>query len=64
MTEIPKAHKAAITKIVNLPSKPNTIVTIGQDGFLKVFDTYERSCQKSFKISDSCLSSIVSIKGD
>jgi hypothetical protein len=40
VSEIPKAHKTAITKIVNLPSKPNTIVTVGQDGFLKVFDTY------------------------
>ena len=36
--EIPRAHKSAITKILPLPSKPNNAVTIGQDGFLKVYN--------------------------
>jgi factor associated with neutral sphingomyelinase activation len=62
--EIPKAHKMPITRMLSLTSKPNTIVSIGQDGFLKVFDLVERACQKSFKICEFCLSSIVPIKGD
>jgi WD40 repeat protein len=63
-SDIPKAHKMPITRIIVLTSKPNTIVTIGHDGFLKVFDIAEKVCQKSFKICEFCLSSIVPIKGD
>lgn len=64
LTEIPKAHKMALTRILSLTAKPNSVVTIGQDGFLKVFDLNERICLKSFKICEFCLSSIVPIKSD
>jgi hypothetical protein len=49
---------------MHLKSKPNTLLTIGQDGFLKIFDAYERSCTKSFKICDFNLSSIAMLKND
>lgn len=48
--EIPKAHRSAITRIVSLKTRPNTVVTTSQDGFLKVFDLFDKNCQKSFKI--------------
>jgi len=35
---IPKAHKSAITHAIHMPSKPNSLLTIGSDGFLKIFD--------------------------
>lgn len=64
ITEIPRAHKSIITRILPLPGKPNTVLTIGQDGFLKVYNLIDKSCLKSFKICDYCLSAIVPIKGD
>lgn len=63
-SDIPKAHKMPLTRLLSLGAKPNTVVTVGQDGFLKVFDLAERVCQKSFKICEFCLSSIVPVKGD
>ena len=62
--EIPRAHKSIITKIISLSTKPNHVVTIGQDGFLKVYNLNEKNCLKSFKICDYCISAIVPIKGD
>jgi len=35
---VPKAHKSAITHAIHMPSKPNSLLTIGSDGFLKIFD--------------------------
>mgnify|MGYP000853850081 CR=1 FL=1 len=63
-SEIPKIHRAPITRIVPLTSRPNTVVTIGQDGFLKVVDLYDKNCQKSFKICEVCISAIVAVKAD
>lgn len=62
--EIPKAHKNQITCAIHLHSKPNSLLTIGQDGFLKIFDVYEKVCIKSFKICDFMLSSIAVLKQD
>lgn len=42
---IPKAHKkyffdknSSITGVLHMPSKPYSLLTIGSDGFLKIFD--------------------------
>ena len=53
-----------ITKAVHLDSKPNSLLTISQDGFLKIFDVYDKVCIKSFKVSDFVLSSIAMLKSD
>ena len=53
-----------ITKAVHLESKPNSLLTISQDGFLKIFDVYDKVCIKSFKVSDFVLSSIAMLKSD
>lgn len=50
VSEISKAHKMPITRMLVLSSKPNTAITIGHDGFLKVFDLAEKACLKSFKL--------------
>ena len=50
--------------MVHLDSKPNSLLTIGQDGFLKIFDVYDKTCIKSFKICDFVLSSITMLKTD
>jgi factor associated with neutral sphingomyelinase activation len=63
-SEIPKAHRMAITHITPLASRPNTVITISQDGFLKVVDLYDKNCQKSFKICEVCISAIAAIKPD
>lgn len=63
-TDIPKVHRSAVSKIMPLKASPNTVVTIGQDGFLKVVDLFNKTCQKSFKISDVCLSAIAMVKQD
>ncbi len=39
-----------VNAIVCLETKPNLMLTIGQDGFLKIFDEKEKVCIKSFKI--------------
>lgn len=39
-------------------------MTISQDGFLKVFDLFDKVCQKSFKICEVCLSAITPVKPD
>jgi factor associated with neutral sphingomyelinase activation len=49
---------------MHLESKPNSLLTIGQDGFLKIFDAGEKVCIKSFKICDFVLSSIAIVKTD
>jgi len=33
------------------------ILTVGYDGFIKVFDIQEKTILKSFKVCDYCLSS-------
>ena len=38
------------------------IITIGTDGFLKIFDLNTKSILKQFKISEFCLSSFVCLK--
>lgn len=40
------------------------VLTIGQDGFLKIFDVYDRTCAKSFKICDFTLSCIAVLRVD
>ncbi|KAM3128031.1 hypothetical protein pb186bvf_019877 [Paramecium bursaria] len=55
---IQKAHKS-YTFIYK-----NVLVTIGNDGFLKVFDLKENQLLKSFKIYNFCLSVIVPLKQD
>lgn len=50
--------------MLHLKSKPNTLLTISQDGFLKIYDAYDKSCTKSFKICDFNLSCIVILKPD
>ena len=69
--QIPKAHKkyiyinySQITCAIHLQTKPNSLLTIGQDGFLKIFDVYDKICIKSFKICDFVLSSIAMLKQD
>ena len=47
-----------------MPSKPNSLLTIGSDGFLKIFDIAEKVCLKSFKICEFHLSCITVIKTD
>lgn len=47
-----------------MKSKPNTLLTISQDGFLKIFDVYDKSCTKSFKICDFTLSCVAMLKPD
>lgn len=42
--------------------KKNLLVTIGQDGFLKVIDLKEFTVLKSFKVDEFCLSVIVVLK--
>lgn len=39
-------------------------MTIGSDGFLKIFDVGEKVCLKSFKICEFHLSCIAVIKDD
>ena len=46
------------------PGNDNNLITIGSDGFLKIFDLKEKSVLKSFKICDFCLSVIVPIKNE
>jgi hypothetical protein len=53
-----------INGAIHLHSKPNSLLTIGQDGYLKIFDLYEKVCIKSFKICDFNLSSIAMLKQD
>ncbi|CAD8114000.1 unnamed protein product [Paramecium primaurelia] len=60
---ISKAHKTNITDMVVLEKK-NLLVTIGQDGFLKVIDLKEFTVLKSFKVDEFCLSVIVVLKQD
>lgn len=57
-------YHSQITCAIHLSSKPNSLLTIGQDGFLKIFDVYEKTCIKSFKICDFVLSSIAMLKQD
>ena len=64
VSEISKAHKSQINRAIHLKSKPNSLLTISQDGFLKIFDIHERNCTKSFKICDFNLSCIVMLKND
>jgi hypothetical protein len=40
------------------------LLTVGQDGYLKIYDVYEKTCIKSFKICDFVLSSIAMLKQD
>lgn len=42
--------------------KKNLLVTIGNDGFLKVIDLKESTVLKSFKVDEFCLSVIVTLK--
>jgi hypothetical protein len=53
-----------INRALHLRSKPNTLLTISQDGFLKIFDVFEKSCTKSFKICEFNLSCIAMLKND
>ncbi|KAL4472641.1 hypothetical protein ABPG74_018590 [Tetrahymena malaccensis] len=61
---ISKAHKKNVTQIRKLKKKQNQIISIGEDGFLKVCDLPNKSVIKSFKICDLNLSSFVPIKED
>jgi len=58
---ISKAHKSNITDMIVLDKK-KLLVTIGNDGFLKVIDLKENVVLKSFKVDEFCLSSIVTLK--
>ncbi|CAK91037.1 unnamed protein product (macronuclear) [Paramecium tetraurelia] len=58
-----KVHKTNITDLIVLEKK-NLLVTIGQDGFLKVIDLKELIVLKSFKVDEFCLSCIVTLKQD
>ena len=49
---------------IHLQNKPNSLLTIGQDGYLKIFDVFEKVCIKSFKICDFVLSSVAMLKQD
>lgn len=35
---IAKAHKSQVVQAIHMTSKPNSLLTIGSDGFLKIFD--------------------------
>ncbi len=57
-------YHSAITQVIHMPSKPNSLLTIGSDGCLKIFDVQEKTCLKSFKICEFHLSCIAVIKED
>ncbi|EGR33579.1 neutral sphingomyelinase activation associated factor, putative [Ichthyophthirius multifiliis] len=61
---IQKVHKKHVTQIIKLVNKPNQIISIGEDGFLKVCDLQSKQVIKSFKICDLNLSSFVVLKED
>ncbi len=53
-----------INRCLHLKSKPHSLLTISQDGFLKIFDVNEKTCTKSFKICEFNLSCIAMLKTD
>ena len=61
---IQKVHKKHVTQIIKLQNKQNQIISIGEDGFLKVCDLISKQVIKSFKICDLNLSSFVALKED